>query len=329
MSSMGRREFVALFGAGAAAGWPLAAPAQQPAKMRTIGFLGNATFSTWRGWVVAFVQRLNELGWIEGRNVAIEYRWAEGRPERYTEIAAEFLRLNVDVIITSGPSVLTVKQATSVIPIVFATANDPVGTGMVASLARPGGNVTGTSLQNTETASKRVELLRELVPGLRRLAILANAGYPAAVLEMTEVLTAAKGVGLEVATMEIRRAEDIGPVFERIKGNADALHVCTDSLVYTNWSRINSLVLDARLPTMNGAREYVDLGGLISYGPNFLNLWRRAAELVDKILRGAKPGDLPVEQPTKFDLVINLTTAKALGLEVPPMLLARADEVIE
>ena len=323
-----RREFMALLG-GAAALWPLTAPAQQQAKTRTIGFLGNATFSTWRGWVVAFVQRLNELGWIEGRNVAIEYRWAEGRPERYAEIAAEFLQLNVDVIITSGPSVLTVKQATSVIPIVFATANDPVGTGMVASLARPGGNVTGTSLQNTETASKRVELLRELVPGLRRLAILANAGYPAAVLEMTEVLTAAKGVGLEVATMEIRRAEDIGPVFERIKGNADALHVCTDSLVYTNWSRINSLVLDARLPTMNGAREYVDLGGLISYGPNFLTLWRRAAELVDKILRGAKPGDLPVEQPTKFDLVINLTSARALGLEVPPMLLARADEVIE
>src|SRR5262245_22067771 len=290
---------------------------------------GNATFSTWRGWVVAFVQRLNELGWIEGRNVAVEYRWAEGRPERYAEIAAEFLRLNVDVIITSGPSVLTVKQATSVIPIVFATANDPVGTGMVASLARPGGNVTGTSLQNTETASKRVELLRELVPGLRRLAILANAGYPAAVLEMTEVLTAAKGVGLEVATMEIRQAEDIGPVFERIKGNADALHVCTDSLVYTNWSRISSLALDVRLPTMTATREYVALGGLTSYGPNFPNLWRRAAELVDKILRGAKPGDIPVEQPTKFDLVINLVTAKALGLEIPPTFLARADEVIE
>ena len=323
-----RREFITLLG-GAATAWPIAARAQQTRKIRTIGFLGNATFSTWRHWVVAFVQRLNELGWIEGRNVAIEYRWAEGRSERYVEIAAEFSRLNVDVIITTGPAVLTIKQATSVIPIVFATANDPVGTGMVTSLARPGGNVTGTSIQNTETASKRVELLRELVPGLRRLAILANAGYPAAVLEMTEVLTAAKALGLEVATMEIRRAEDIGPVFERIDGKADALHVCTDSLVYTNWSRINRLALDARLPTMNGAREYVDVGGLISYGPNFPNLWRRAAELVDKILRGAKPGDLPVEQPTKFDLVINLRTAKSLGIEIPPTLLARADEVIE
>ena len=324
---MKRREFIT--GLVGAAAWPVATEAQQTAKIRTIGFLGNATFSTWRHWVVAFVQRLNELGWIEGRNVAIEYRWAEGRSERYVEIAAEFSRLNVDVIITTGPAVLTIKQATSVIPIVFATANDPVGTGMVASLARPGGNVTGTSIQNTETASKRVELLRELVPSLRRLAILANAGYPAAVLEMTEVLTAAKALGLEVTNMEIRRAEDIGPVFERINGKADALHVCTDSLVYTNWSRINSLALDARLPTMNGAREYVDVGGLISYGPNFPNLWRRAAELVDKILRGAKPGDLPVEQPTKFDLVINLKTAKALGLNVPPTLLARADEVIE
>jgi len=324
-----RRDFITLLVGGAAAAWPVAARGQQSAKMRTIGFLGNATFSAWRGWVVAFVQRLNELGWIEGRNVAIEYRWAEGRPERYVEIAAEFLRLNVDVIITTGPSVLTVKQATSIIPIVFATANDPVGTGMVASLARPGGNVTGTSVQNTETASKRVELLREFVPGLRRLAILANSGYPAAALEMGEVLTAAKALGLEVATLEIRRAEDVGPVFERIKGKAEALHICTDSLVYANWSRINNLALDARLPTMNGAREYVDAGGFVSYGPNFPNLWRRAAELVDKILRGTKPGDIPIEQPTKFDLIINVKTAKLLGLDVPPMLLARADEVIE
>jgi ABC-type uncharacterized transport system substrate-binding protein len=275
------------------------------------------------------VQRLNELGWIEGRNVAIEYQWAEGRSERYAEAAAEFVRLKVDVIITTGPSVLIVKQATSAIPIVFATANDPVGTGMVASLARPGGNVTGTSVQNTETASKRVELMRELVPGLRRLAILANAGYPAAALEMAEVQTAARALGLEVATLEIRRAEDVGPVFELVKGKAQALHICTDSLIYTNWNRINSLVLEARLPTMNGAREYVDAGGLVSYGPNFPNLWRRAAEIVDKILRGTKPGDILIEQPTKFDLVINLKTAKALGLAIPESFLLRADAVIE
>ena len=232
MSGMRRRDLVALLG-GTAAAWPLAALGQQPARKPTIGFLGGATPSTWRHWVSSFVQRLRELGWIEGRNVAIEYRWAEGRSERYGEIAAEFVQLKVDVIVMTGPAVLAVKQATSVIPIVFATANDPLGTGMIASLARPGGNVTGTSVQNTETASKRVELLRELVPGLRRLAIMANVGYPAATLEMGEVGAAARKLGLEVATLEVRRAEDIAPVFEPIKGKAEALHICTDSLVYT------------------------------------------------------------------------------------------------
>ena len=327
MSHLRRREFIALLG-GAAVAWPVAARAQQTA-VPVVGFLGGATPSTWRPWVAAFVQRLSELGWIEGRNVAIEYRWAEGRSERFVEIAAEFVRLKADVIVTTGPAVLAVKQATSVIPIVFATANDPVGTGMVVSLAQPGGNVTGTSIQNTETAGKRLDLLRELIPGLRRLAIIGNVGYPAAALEMGEVAAAAKRMGLEATTLEIRRAEDIASVFEPIKGKAEALYVCTDALVYTNWSRINTLVLGARLPTMHGAREYIDAGGLMSYGPNLLDLWRRAGDNVDKILRGAKPADMPVEQPTKFELVINLKIAKALGLEVPPTLLARADEVIE
>jgi len=314
---------------GATAAWPLAARAQQPAKLPTIGFLGGTTPATWSLFVAAFVQRLRELGWIEGRTIAIEYRWAEGRGERFAEIAAEFVRLNVDVIVTVGGAVLAAKQSTSLIPIVFAAAADPVGSGLVASLARPGGNVTGLSSQFTDLAGKRLELLREMVPSLRRLAIMANAGYPAAVLEMAEVQATTRTLGLDVVTLELRRAEDIAPAFEALKGRAEALYVCAESLVTTNRVRINTLALAARLPTMHSIREYVEAGGLMSYGPNFPDLWRRAGDLVDKILRGAKPADIPVEQPTKFDLIINLTTAKALGLDVPPTLLARADEVIE
>jgi len=228
-----------------------------------------------------------------------------------------------------GGAVLAAKQATSLIPIVFAAAADPVGSGLVASLARPGGNVTGLSSQFTDLAGKRLELLREMVPSLRRLAIMANAGYPAAVLEMAEVQATTRTLGLDVVTLELRRAEDIAPAFEALKGRAEALYVCAESLVTTNRVRINTLALAARLPTMHSIREYVEAGGLMSYGPNFPDLWRRAGDLVDKILRGAKPADIPVEQPTKFDLIINLTTAKALGLDVPPTLLARADEVIE
>jgi ABC-type uncharacterized transport system substrate-binding protein len=325
---MRRRAFITLLG-GAAAAWPLAARTQQPAKLPTIGFLGTSTSLAMNRWVTAFVQRLRELGWIEGRTVAVEYRWAEGRSERFAEIAAEFVRLKVDVIVTAGGAVLAAKQATSLIPIVFAVAADPVGSGLVASLARPGGNVTGLSTQFTDLAGKRLELLREIVPNLRRLAIMANTGYPAAVLEMAEVQATARTLGLEVATLEIRRAEDIAPAFEALKGRAEALYVCAESLVTTNRVRINTLALAARLPQMHGVREYVEVGGLMSYGPNVPDLWRRAADYVDKILRGAKPGDLPVEQPTKFDFIINLTTAKALGLEVSPSLLARADEVIE
>ena len=325
---MKRRDFITVVG-GVAAAWPLGARAQQPA-MPVIGFLGPLTPSVQSKWTAAFVQRLRELGWIDGRNVAIEYRWAEGRSERFAEIAAEFVRLKVGVIVTAGTAaVIAAKQATSVIPIVFAAAGDPVGTGLVASLARPGGNVTGLSNQSADIAGKRLELLREVVPSLRRLAIMANIGSPIGVLEMGEVQAAAGTLGLEVATLEIRRAEDIAPAIEALKGRADALYVVTDPLMNTNRIRINTLALGARLPTMHGLREYVEAGGLMSYGANFPDLYRRAADYVDKILRGAKPADLPVEQPTKFDLVINLKTAKALGLDVPPTLLARADEVIE
>jgi putative ABC transport system substrate-binding protein len=324
-----RREFITLLGSAAAA-WPLAAQAQQPAKLPTIGFLGGSTASTQSEWTAAFVQRLRELGWIEGRTVAIEYRWAEGRSERAAEVAAEFVRFKVDVIVTqSTPAVLAAKQATSVIPIVFASAGDPVGTGVVASLARPGGNVTGLSGQATDTAAKRLELLREVVPNLRRLAIMGNVGNPFNVLEMDEVQAAARTLGLEVATLEIRGGEDIAPAFEALKGRAEALYVSGDPLLIINQIRINTLALGARLPTMSIFRHYVAAGGLMSYGPNFPDLYRRAAEFVDKILRGAKPADLPVEQPTKFDLVLNLTTAKVLGLTIPESFLLRATEVIE
>ena len=325
---MRRRELITLLG-GAAAVWPVVARAQQPAKLPTIGFLGTAKPSMWSHWVAAFVLRLREHGWIDGRNIAIEYRWAEGRSERFAEIAAELVRRKVDVIVTSGGAVVAAKQATSVIPIVFPMAPDPVSSGLVASLARPGGNVTGLSIQSTELATKRLELIREVVPGLRRLAIMGNAGSPAAVLEMSEVQAAARKLGLEVEILEIRRAEDIAPAFKSLRDRADALYIGANSLVGANRIRINTLTLGARLPTIYNSREYVELGGLLSYGPSYPDLFRRAAEFVDKILRGAKPGDIPVEQPTKFDLIINLTTAKALGLKIPESFLLRADEVIE
>ena len=326
---MNRREFITLLG-GAAATWPFAARAQQPTKLPTIGFLGQSTRSAASEWVAAFVQRLRELGWIENRTVAIDYRWGEGREERFAEVADEFVRLKVDVIVTSGtPAVLASKHATSVIPIIFATAGDPVGNNLVASLAQPGGNVTGLSLQMGDLAGKRLELLREVVPGLRRVAIMANSGNPFTVLELGEVRAAAGTLGLELVTLEIRHAQDIVPAFEALKGRSEALYVCTDALINTNRIRINILAVGARLPTMHGSRDYVETGGLMSYGVSFPDLFRRAADYVDKILRGAKPGDIPVEQPTKFDLIINLTTAKALGLTIPELILLRANELIE
>jgi len=301
----------------------------QASKFPTIGFLGAATASAWRPWTAVFVQRLSELGWVERRTVAIEYRWAEGRPERYAEIAGEFVRRKVDVVVTVESAVPTVKQATSVIPIVFAVANDPVGGGLVSSLSRPGGNVTGLSAQQADVAGKRLELLREMRSDLRRVAVLANVSHRESVLEMEQVQAAARSLGIEVVTLQIRRAEDIAPTFEALKGQADALYVVLSALVATNRTRIITFALSARLPTSFNTREYVEAGALMSYGPSFSDQWRRTAEIVDKILRGAKPGDIPVEQPTKFDLVINLTTAKALGLTVPQTLLVAADEVIE
>jgi putative tryptophan/tyrosine transport system substrate-binding protein len=327
---MRRRDFITLVGGSAAVAWPLAVRAQQAGRLPTIGYLGQATPAADSQRIALLVQQLHELGWIEGRTITIRFRWAEGRTEQLAEIAAEFVRLNVDVIVTSStPATVAAKQATSVIPIVFASAGDPVGIGLVASLVRPGGNVTGLSLQQAEIATKRLELLREVMPGLRRLAIVANISNPAIALEMGEVQAAARTLGLEVVALEIRRAEDIAPTFDALKGRAEALYLATDQLAVANLIRINTLVLTARLPTTYNSREWVAAGGLMSYGPNFQDLYRRAASYVDKILRGAKPGDIPVEQPTKFELVINLTTAKALGLQIPDKLLALADEVIE
>ena len=279
---IGRREFIATLG-GAAATWPLAARAQQTGKLQTIGFFGALTSSAASQWTSAFVQRLRELGWIEGRNITIEYRWLGGRTERASEIADEFVRLKVDVIVTHATApVLAAKQATSV--------------------------------------SRKSS---------RRLPARFNVGNPSTVLDMDEAQAAAKALGLEITALEIRRSEDIAPAFDALKGRAEALYVCGNTLTATNRIRINTLAVAARLPTMHGGWEFVEAGGLMSYAPSFPNHFRRAADFVDKILRGAKPADIPVEQPTKFDFAINLTTAKALGLEMPPTLLARADEVIE
>jgi putative ABC transport system substrate-binding protein len=323
---MRRRDFITLLG-GTAAMWPLPARAQQ---RKVIGFLGANTAASQRPWTDALVQRLRELGWIEGRNLVIEYRWAEGRSDRAESLVAELLKLKIDALVTHGtPNVAAAKKLTSTVPVVFAAVGDPIGTGLVASLARPGGNLTGLSNQTADLGGKRLDLLRDAVPDLRRLAVMANVDNPSNVVEVENVRAAAGKLGLDVVALEIRRVDDIGPAFDAIKGRADALYVIIDPIVITNRVRVTTLALGARLPTISGFREFAEAGGLISYAASFPDLFRRTADYVDKILRGAKPGDLPVEQPTKFDLVINLTTAKALGLKIPEAFLVRADEVIE
>ena len=325
---MKRRDFITLLG-GAAAAWPLAARAQQLGAVRRVGLLmASANDALGQTWANAFQQELARLGWAAG--VAVEVRWAEGHDERYAQIVADFVRLKVDVIVTSAtPPTLAAMKATSTIPIVFLAVADPVGTGLVTALARPGGNVTGLSNQTADIAGKRLQLLRELIPELSGVGILVNPGNAGSMLEKREVEAAARALGLDVVTLEIRRAEDIAPAFEALKGPALALCVVRDPLMNANAVRINTFALSARLPTMFGLREPVAIGGLMSYGTDNTQTFRRAADYVDKILRGTQPGDIPVEQPTKFDLVINLTTAKALGITVPPTLLAIADEVIE
>jgi putative tryptophan/tyrosine transport system substrate-binding protein len=325
---IGRRQFISALGAGAAA-WPLTVRAQQARKLPTVGFMG-ADAAVWSPWTAAFVKRLAELGWIENRTVTIEYRWNEGRRERMAEIAAEFVRLKVDIIVTAGGEAAIVKRGTSDFPIVFAIDADPVSDGLVASLAHPGGNVTGLSNQSADVSSKRLELLQKIVPHLHRLAIIFNGDYHSAMVEAGDVQVTASRLGIEVAKFDIKRAEDIAPAFDAIAAHVDALEVMGGAFIAANRTRIITLALGARLPTIfNSNRDYVQAGGLMSYAPNFPAQFRRAAEFVDKILRGTKPGDIPVEQPIKFDLTINLTTAKALGLTIPESFLSLADEVIE
>ena len=315
---MKRREFIALVGSAAATtAWPLAARAQQPPKLPTIGVLGPTTASAAGQWTGALVQRLRELGWIDGHTVAIEYRWAQGRTERAAEIANEFVRLKVDVIVTSGTTnVMAARQATSTIPIVFVSAGDPVGYGLVASLARPGGNVTGLSNQSTDLAAERIELLREATPRLSRMAVMVNPSYPAPSWRWPR-FRQQRTLGIEVVPLEIQRTEDITPAFDAVKDRAQALisrgrpaHIrqpTSDQHLGVGRASANDACLSAG----------VEFRRSMSYGPNFRDLTRRAADYVDKIFRGTKPADLAVQQPTKFELVINLKTAKALGLDMP------------
>jgi putative ABC transport system substrate-binding protein len=289
---MRRRKFIILLGSTAA--WPLAAGAQH--RLPTVSVLGVATASAWESNIAVFTQRLNELGWMDARTLAFEYRWAEGHSERFAELAAELVGLKVDVILTAGGAVPAAKQATTTIPIVFAVASDPVGTGLVTSLARPGGNVTGLSVQATDLAGKRVELLRELIPDPRRLVIMVNSEYAAAARESNEVRAAARSLGFETRTLEIRTTQDISDGIRTLDLQADILYVCIDPLTDTEKIVIATSALSARIPTMGGFRESVHAGSQLFYGPNTESMFRRAAELVDKILRGTKPGDIPVEQ---------------------------------
>jgi|SRR5450631_1834784 putative ABC transport system substrate-binding protein len=307
------------------------ANAQPAKKVPRIGVLHAVSADSASQTAAAFTQGLRERGYVEGQNVVVERRFADGRAERISEIGAELVRLKVDIIVTTTDvAIATVKQQTQTIPIVMASSTDPVGTGFVASLAHPGGNVTGLTSISPELSAKRLELMKEAVPGLLRVAIMWNPDVRGAVLDYKETQNAARSLQVQLQPVEVSRADDFDRAFSALTtGRAEALIVVGSAFAFTNRSQIASLALKNRLPTMFGVRENVDDGGLISYGPNVAELWRRAATYVDKILKGAKPGDLPIEQPTKFELIINLKTAKALGLTLSPSLLRRADEVIQ
>jgi len=323
-----RREFITVLGGALA--WPLAARAQQPARVWRIGMLetipapANANFDALRNG-------LQELGYDEGRSLIIEYRSADGRAERFPALAEELVRLNVDVIVTRGtPSVFAARNATRTIPIVMASIGAVIGTGLAVSLARPGGNVTGLTTINSDTEAKRLELLKEMVPGLVRIAALYNMGNPSLALRWKEVELAARALGAESQLLDVRKPEDIAPAFAAATAQrAGALVIAIDAIIQANQPTILELAAKHRLPAIYPTREFVEKGGLMAYGVSYPDLYRRAATYIDKIFKGAKPADLPIEQPTRFELAINPKTAKALGLEVPPTLLARADEVIE
>jgi putative ABC transport system substrate-binding protein len=322
-----RRAFITLLG-GAAAAWPLAAQAQQPAKIPRIGFLGNSTAELEANLVGPFRDGLRVLGYEEGRNIAIEYRWAEGKYERFPALIAELIALNVEVIVTAGtPASLAVKNATRTVPLVMVAVGDPVATGLVASLARPGGNITGLTSISVEMEGKRLELL---IPKVSHIAVLWNAASPVQVIEEGEVRAAAQVLGIKMLSLGVRNREEIDDAFAAIiRERPDALLVLADRLFLHHRTRIMDFAAQERLPGVHAYRELVEAGGLMSYGPSYADMHRRAATYVDKILKGTKPADLPVERPVKFELVINLKAAKALGLEVPPTLLGRADAVTE
>jgi len=322
---MRRREFIWLVG-GAAAAWSVGAQGQQPVRSPVVGFLVPGTQTSHGGWVAGFAKRLSELGWTEGRNITIEYRWAAGDNQRMAEFAAEFVQRKVDVIVSSANGVRIARQATSSIPIVFAAFSDPVAAGLAESLARPGGNATGLTVAPSDLAGKRIGLLREIIPNFRRISALANV---VSSQEAEGIRTAAAAFNIETNIFELRSADDIAPALAKLKGRTDALYVVSEPLVNANKAQIIETVTIAQIPTVFGFREFVDAGGLMSYGPNFPDLFRRAADFTDKILRGAKPADMPVQQPVKFDLIVNLKAARALGLKIPESFLLLADEVIE
>ncbi len=311
---------------------PDTAEAQRPNNVPRVGFLSPADPKSAFGLTEAFRDGLRELGYREGSNIAIEYRWAEGRFDRLPDLAAELIRLKVDIVVAVVTQAsLAAKSSTTTIPIVMVATGDPVGAGLVASLGRPGGNITGTSSVAPETAGKSLEILREIAPNVRRVAVLwnpANAVFQAQMVRETEA--AARSSGVELRMFEARNAKEIDAVFARMTTErVGALDVLTDPVLIAHGARIATLATKNRLPSVSGIRAYAEAGGLLAYGPDFQELFRRAAFYVDKIMKGAKPADLPVEQPTKFELVINLKAAKALGLAIPPSLLLRADQIIQ
>jgi putative tryptophan/tyrosine transport system substrate-binding protein len=324
---MRRREFVTLLG-GAMAAWPFRVGAQQTAKLPRLGFLTAGTDSP---GLPALIESLRQLGWIEGKTIVIEYRYAENRNDRLPDLAADLVHLNVNVIVAAGTlAPLAAKHATTTIPIVMTSAGDPLESGLVASLAQPRGNVTGLSLMMSELSGKRLQLLKELMPGLSRVAVIWNSTNPYPTIVFKQTQDAARTLGIEVQSLAVKDPADFEAVFELARQKrADALCTIDDPLTVSQLSQIVNFAAANRLPAIYGLREFAKAGGLMAYGASIPDLYRRAATYVDKILRGAKPGELPVEQPTKFDLAINLKTAKTLGLTVPQTLLVAADEVIE
>jgi len=327
---MKRREFITLLG-GAAVAWPLVAHAQQAVKIPRIGLLSPFSPANTAIWHKAFLRGLRDLGWVDGKNIAIEYRYAEGRNDHLPGLIADLARLKVDIIVTTVTSdTLAAKNAANAIPIVMVAAGDPVATGIVASLARPGGNITGLSQMATDLTGKRLELLKEIAPNISSMAVLLNPDNPISRLSGNEIDLPARKMKVEVHLLEVRSIGDLNKAFQQAaKARMDALAIMPDPVFVTNLKRIADFAIQNRLPSMFHLREFADVGGLMSYGVDRTDLFRRAAIFVDKLLKGASPANLPIEQPTKFELAINLKTANALGLTVPPSLLAIADEVIE